>query len=100
MGTKFWFTNIRTLRVLRDLRGERNQGNSARLPKQKPEESLKVSMGITSTLSIAAQAMKAQQLAIQTTGHNLANVATPGFSRQRVDLASAHPSFEGFRAVS
>lgn len=52
-------------------------------------------MGITSTLSIAAQAMKAQQLAIQTTGHNLANVATPGFSRQRVDLASAHPSFEG-----
>ncbi|MBI2366549.1 MAG: flagellar hook-associated protein FlgK [Deltaproteobacteria bacterium] len=52
-------------------------------------------MGITSTLSIAAQAMKAQQLAIQTTGHNLANVATQGFSRQRVDLASAVPSFEG-----
>jgi len=52
-------------------------------------------MGISSTLSIAAQAMQAQQLAIQTTGHNLANVATPGFSRQRVDLASAFPSFEG-----
>src|SRR3990172_7806873 len=52
-------------------------------------------MGISSTLSIAAQAMQAQQLAMQTTGHNLANVATPGFSRQRVDLASAFPSFEG-----
>jgi flagellar hook-associated protein 1 FlgK len=52
-------------------------------------------MSITSTLSIAAQALKAQQLAIQTTGHNLANAATPGYSRQRVDLVSAFPSFEG-----
>jgi flagellar hook-associated protein 1 FlgK len=34
-------------------------------------------------------------VAIQTTGHNLANVATPGFSRQRVDLVSTFPSFEG-----
>src|ERR1051325_2275802 len=51
-------------------------------------------MSITSTLSIAAQALKAQQLAIQTTGHNLANVATPGFSRQRADLVSATPSTE------
>jgi flagellar hook-associated protein 1 FlgK len=52
-------------------------------------------MSILSTLSLAAQALKAQQLAIQTTGHNLANSATPGFSRQRVDLVSAVPSFNG-----
>jgi flagellar hook-associated protein 1 len=52
-------------------------------------------MSILSTLSIAAQALKAQQLAIQTTGHNLANAATPGYSRQTVDFVSAHPSFEG-----
>ena len=52
-------------------------------------------MGILSTLSIGAQALKAQQLGIQTAGHNLANVATPGFSRQRVDLVRAYPSFEG-----
>ena len=52
-------------------------------------------MGILSTLSIAAQALKAQQLAIQTTGHNLANSATPGYSRQRVDLVSAIPTFQG-----
>ncbi len=52
-------------------------------------------MGITATLSLAAQALKVAQLAIQTTGHNLANVATPGFSRQRVDLVSAHPAFNG-----
>jgi flagellar hook-associated protein 1 FlgK len=51
-------------------------------------------MGITATLSLAAQALKVAQLAIQTTGHNLANVGTPGFSRQRVDMVSAHPSFQ------
>ncbi len=52
-------------------------------------------MSILSTLSLAAQALKAQQLAIQTTGHNVANSATPGFSRQRVNLVSAFPSFSG-----
>jgi flagellar hook-associated protein 1 FlgK len=52
-------------------------------------------MSILSTLSLAAEALKAQQLAIQTTGHNLANAATPGFSRQRVDMVSAFPSFQG-----
>jgi flagellar hook-associated protein 1 FlgK len=52
-------------------------------------------MSILSTLSIGAQSLKAQQLAIQTTGHNLANVATPGFSRQRVELVAAFPSFAG-----
>ena len=31
-------TYVRTLRVLRDLRGERNQGDSARLSTRKPEE--------------------------------------------------------------
>lgn len=52
-------------------------------------------MSILSTLSIAAQAMQAQQKAIQTTGHNIANVATPGFSRQRVEVSSAFPVAEG-----
>jgi flagellar hook-associated protein 1 FlgK len=52
-------------------------------------------MSIISTLSIAAQALKVQQLALQTTGHNLANVATPGYSRQRINLVAASPSFEG-----
>lgn len=52
-------------------------------------------MGILSTLSLASEALKAQQLALQTTGHNLANAATPGYSRQRVDLVSADPAFAG-----
>jgi flagellar hook-associated protein 1 len=52
-------------------------------------------MSILSTLSIAAQALKANQSAIQTASHNLANVSTSGYSRQRVDLVSSYPSFEG-----
>jgi flagellar hook-associated protein 1 FlgK len=52
-------------------------------------------MGIASTFHIAAQALRNHQAAIQTTGHNLANVATPGFARQRVELVSQQPSFEG-----
>jgi flagellar hook-associated protein 1 FlgK len=52
-------------------------------------------MGILTTLSIAAQSLKNQQVGIQTTGHNLANAATPGFSRQRVEIVTEMPSFQG-----
>ncbi|HXG51806.1 MAG TPA: flagellar hook-associated protein FlgK [candidate division Zixibacteria bacterium] len=52
-------------------------------------------MSITATLSLAAEALKAQQVALQTTGHNIANSATPGFSRQRVQFVSETPAFEG-----
>lgn len=51
-------------------------------------------MGIASTLNLASQALKAQQAAIQTTGHNVANAATPGYSRQRVALRTTTPAFE------
>jgi flagellar hook-associated protein 1 len=52
-------------------------------------------MGILATLSIAAQSLKNQQVGIQTVGHNIANASTPGFSRQRVELVTEYPSFEG-----
>jgi flagellar hook-associated protein 1 FlgK len=39
-------------------------------------------MGLTSSLNIGHSALTASQLAIQVTGHNLANVATPGYTRQ------------------
>jgi flagellar hook-associated protein 1 FlgK len=52
-------------------------------------------MSIISTLSLAAEALKAHQYGLQTTGHNVANVATPGYSRQRIELVSAVPSFVG-----
>ncbi|MBU9721729.1 MULTISPECIES: flagellar hook-associated protein FlgK [Bacillaceae] len=37
-------------------------------------------------LETARRALSAQQTAIQTTGHNIANANTPGYSRQRVNL--------------
>jgi len=52
-------------------------------------------MGLLSTFSLASQSLRALQMAIQTTGHNVANAATPGFARQRVEVQTAFPSFEG-----
>lgn len=42
-------------------------------------------MGLTSSLYIGQSALAASQLALQVTGNNLANAATPGYHRQRVD---------------
>ncbi len=52
-------------------------------------------MSILSTLFIGRDALAIHQKAIQTTGHNLANVSTPGFSRQRVELSPAVPEIRG-----
>lgn len=48
-------------------------------------------ISLTASLTMARKALQAQQTAVQTTGHNIANANTPGFSRQRVDLAPAIP---------
>lgn len=40
-------------------------------------------------LNIGRSALMAQQIALDTTGHNLANVSTEGYSRQRVSITSA-----------
>lgn len=42
-----------------------------------------------SVYSIGVSGLTAAQTGMQTTGHNIANVNTPGFSRQRVEQASA-----------
>ncbi|MGD9052113.1 MAG: flagellar basal body protein, partial [Desulfobacterales bacterium] len=42
---------------------------------------------INGVLSIAGQALITQQRAIHVTGHNIANVNTPGYSRQRLIMA-------------
>jgi len=47
--------------------------------------------GLNSILNIAAQALMAEQLGVEVTGNNVANVNTPGYSRQRVNLVSASP---------
>src|SRR3954470_8607198 len=46
---------------------------------------------IGSILSIARNAMQTQQLAMQTTGHNIANANTVGYSAQSVRLAAQTP---------
>jgi flagellar hook-associated protein 1 FlgK len=42
-------------------------------------------------LSNASQALQAHQKATQVAGHNIANALTPGYSRQRAELATAYP---------
>lgn len=59
-------------------------------------------MSILSTLLIGAQAMQMHQTSVQTTAHNIANVGTPGFSRQRIETSSAVPfgvEMGGMRSV-
>lgn len=43
-------------------------------------------MSLTASLYIGQSALAASQLALQVTGNNLANAATPGYHRQRVDM--------------
>lgn len=45
-------------------------------------------MSISTGLDIAARALLAQQAAVRTISHNISNATTPGYSRQRVDLAA------------
>ncbi len=47
--------------------------------------------GITTLLNIAKGALAAQQYGLNVTGHNIANVNTPGYSRQNVPHTSAMP---------
>ena len=42
-------------------------------------------------LNVALSGLRAFQSALDTTSHNIANVSTPGYSRQRVDLATQTP---------
>ena len=46
-------------------------------------------IGLFGTLNLASSALQAQMTGVTVSGQNLANVNTPGYSRQRVDLASA-----------
>jgi flagellar hook-associated protein 1 len=48
-----------------------------------------------SILSIGVSALTANRQALDTTGHNIANVSTEGYSRQQVDFATRSPSFTG-----
>jgi flagellar hook-associated protein 1 len=47
--------------------------------------------GLASGLNIALQSLLTQQTAIETTSNNIANVNTPGYSRQRAELSETDP---------
>ena len=46
-------------------------------------------------LSVASGALRANQTVLQTTGNNIANVNTPGYSRQTVVLTNVAGQFSG-----
>jgi len=55
-------------------------------------------MGLSSALSITNEALQAQQTALETTANNIANVNTPGYTRQVTQLAEQAP-FAGTSGV-
>jgi flagellar hook-associated protein 1 FlgK len=52
-------------------------------------------MGLTSALQIGSSALNAAQLAIQVVGNNMANAATPGYSRELAMLQGGRPLNSG-----
>jgi len=51
--------------------------------------------GLTSSLNIGLSGLQAAQGALNVVGHNIANVNTPNYSRQRVDLNANQPQTFG-----
>ncbi|MCG8564606.1 MAG: flagellar hook-associated protein FlgK, partial [Desulfobacterales bacterium] len=51
--------------------------------------------GLSATLNIAKNAIAAQQAGLNITGHNVANVNNPDFSRQRADHVNSSPIIYG-----
>lgn len=50
---------------------------------------------MSSLLNIGARALQANQIGLQTTGHNIANVKTPGYSRQTVSQETVQGLYSG-----
>jgi flagellar hook-associated protein 1 FlgK len=46
-------------------------------------------LGLFGTLNMAARSLQTQQAGVEVSGQNLANVNTPGYSRQRVDIQTS-----------
>lgn len=55
--------------------------------------------GLNTALSIATDALNAQEVAISTADNNIANADTPGYSREVVNLSAAGTTTEGGVAV-
>ena len=55
--------------------------------------------GIFGIYELSRLGLLAQQSALHTTGHNIANAATPGYHRQRVQLKTLNPHLTPFGAL-
>ncbi len=51
--------------------------------------------GLFGVLNVASRALLVNQNDVRTVGHNVANASTPGYSRQRVELAASMPILAG-----
>jgi flagellar hook-associated protein 1 FlgK len=47
--------------------------------------------GLFQGLEVGKRALLAHQVSLQTIGHNIANVSTPGYTRQRVSISTSNP---------
>ncbi len=48
-------------------------------------------MGLFDSLKIGESALRSQQVALQTVGHNISNATTEGYTRQRVVFQTTRP---------
>ncbi len=55
--------------------------------------------GLFGIYELGRHSLLAQQMALQTAGHNLANAATPGYHRQRVEAVPTLPELTAFGAL-
>jgi flagellar hook-associated protein 1 FlgK len=58
-----------------------------------------MSSSLNASLGIASQSLQAQELELQVTNNNIANVNTPGYTRETVNLSEASPSQNGTLTV-
>jgi flagellar hook-associated protein 1 FlgK len=52
-------------------------------------------MSLLASFDLSTRALRAFQVAIQTISHNISNVNTPGYSRQRVIYSTENPILTG-----
>jgi flagellar hook-associated protein 1 FlgK len=50
---------------------------------------------MSGVMSVSVSALSAAQVGLQTTGHNIANTNTPGYTRQEIEQVNRKPNFSG-----
>ena len=50
---------------------------------------------MSGVMGVSVSALSAAQVGLQTTGHNIANANTPGFTRQEVEMVNRKPQYTG-----